>query len=656
MSKKISLCMIVKNEEINLTRCLASIKGFVDEIIIVDTGSTDLTIKVAEDNGAVVIPFLWQDDFSAARNASLEAASGDWILFLDADEALEPESGQILRQVIAGEEEGFFIKIINLIGSEGSIESSPDLVFRLFRNKPDYRFRGAIHEQIVDVILEKNGQARFQIAEGIVLRHYGYLNQQILEKNKKVRNLTIIKKELDSNPDNHMLRYHYGIELYRADRFTEAAEELTKAANNTDPKTVYYPKLLRYIALAHYSAQKYDWALEAITLGLQFFPDYADLYYYGGLIQLEQQNYAAAYQWFHQALAMPEQPAYYAPFSGSRGFRAYYQVGLLAEAFGNEEEALRFYLLSIQDNAEFTIALYAIVRILDPRSNPEYTRETMEKLCDFCTPEAQRLIGTIYFTEGAYSMAYEYLEKIEPSSLDDYTSILKAICLIQQKRTIEAIRILDTIPPGQPHFPLAMLNKILCFWFENNRTKVRALCEEFLSMGLSPDTGAVVTMLKDSLYKRISNAPAILQTEGIALIKDIVLRSLDLKNVPLAESLLARLDKHCQQEHALDFARIFSHYQEFDISLTFTEIALEGNAESAGAWYQMAEILTKQNRPEEACLCYRRTLSIEPRQPQYYVKLIRLYQAMRQDLLTEAALRYPNMPIFNELLGEEKSK
>ncbi len=648
--------MIVKNEEINLTRCLASIKGFVDEIIIVDTGSTDLTIKVAEDNGAVVIPFLWQDDFSAARNASLEAASGDWILFLDADEALEPESGQILRQVIAGEEEGFFIKIINLIGSEGSIESSPDLVFRLFRNKPDYRFRGAIHEQIVDVILEKNGQARFQIAEGIVLRHYGYLNQQILEKNKKVRNLTIIKKELDSNPDNHMLRYHYGIELYRADRFTEAAEELTKAANNTDPKTVYYPKLLRYIALAHYSAQKYDWALEAITLGLQFFPDYADLYYYGGLIQLEQQNYAAAYQWFHQALAMPEQPAYYAPFSGSRGFRAYYQVGLLAEAFGNEEEALRFYLLSIQDNAEFTIALYAIVRILDPRSNPEYTRETMEKLCDFCTPEAQRLIGTVYFTEGAYSMAYEYLEKIEPSSLDDYTSILKAICLIQQKRTIEAIRILDTIPPGQPHFPLAMLNKILCFWFENNRTKVRALCEEFLSMGLSPDTGAVVTMLKDSLYKRISNAPAILQTEGIALIKDIVLRSLDLKSVPLAESLLARLDKHCQQEHALDFARIFSHYQEFDISLTFTEIALEGNAESAGAWYQMAEILTKQNRPEEACLCYRRTLSIEPRQPQYYVKLIRLYQAMRQDLLTEAALRYPNMPIFNELLGEEKSK
>lgn len=647
--------MIVKNEEINLTRCLASINSAVDEIIVVDTGSTDQTRQVAESAGATVISFLWNDDFSAARNASLELATGDWVLFLDADEALEPGSGQILRQIVEEAHEGYFIKIINLIGSEGSVESSPDLVFRLFRNNPDYRFRGAIHEQVVDVILEKNRQASFQIAEGVVLRHYGYLNQQIIEKNKKVRNLTIIKKELDNAPGNHMLRYHYGIELYRADRFAEAAEELTKAANNTDPKTVYYPKLLRYIALAHYGAQKYDWALEAISLGLQFFPNYADLYYYGGLIHLEQKNYAGAYEWFHRALAMPEQPAYYAPFSGSRGFRAYYQVGQLAEAFGNEEEALRYYLLSLQDNAEFTIALYAIVRILDPRSNPEYTRESMEKLCDFCTPEAQRLIGTVYFTEGAYSLAAEYLEKIDPSSLDAYTSILKAICLIQQKRTIEAIRLLDAIVPGHPHFPLARLNKILCFWFENNRTKVRLLCEDFLAMGLSADTGAVVTMLKDSLYKRISNAPAILGSEGIALVKDIVLRALDLQNLPLAESLVARVDKHCQQENALDFARIFAHYQHLDIALTYTELALEANADNASAWCQMAEILTQQNRKEEACLCYRQALSIEPRQPQYYVKLITLYQNMRQELLAEAALKYPNMPVFSQLLGEETS-
>jgi glycosyltransferase involved in cell wall biosynthesis len=648
--------MIVKNEEVNLARCLHSVTGVVDEIIIVDTGSTDQTRQIGENAGAKVISFLWQDDFSAARNASLELATGDWILFLDADEALEPGSGEALRQVVEQENDGYFIKIINLIGSEGSIEASPDLVFRIFRNRPDYRFRGAIHEQIVDVILKNNVQARFQVAETVAICHYGYLSKQIIEKDKKNRNLNIIKKELENTPDNQMLRYHYGVELYRIDRFAEAAEELTKVANNTDPNTVYYPKLLRYIALAYYGDQKYEWALEAITLGLQFFPNYADLYYYGGLIRLEQKDYAGAYECFQQALSMPEQPAYYAPFSGSRGFRAYYQMGQLAEAFGNEEEALRYYILSLQDNADFTMALYAIVRILDPREDPEYTRQSMEKLCDFCTADAKRLIGTVYFTEGAYGLALDYFEKLELECMDAYTTVLTAICLTQQKRIVEAIRLLDAIPPDHSQYPLSRLNKILCFWLNTNRTKVRALCDDFLAMGLSADTGAVVAMLRDSLYKRISAPPAILGPEGMALVKDIVLRALDLKDLQLAERLLARVDQQTQKENALDLARIFEHYGYLDAALRYTQLVLEVHADSADAWCQMAEILRQKSQYEEAGLCYRRALTINPRQPQYYVKLIRLYQMMRQQLLAEVAQKFPDMPLGKHLLEEASNK
>ncbi|HWR45117.1 glycosyltransferase [Sporomusa sp.] len=652
MSNKISLCMIVKNEEINLARCLHSVAGAVDEIIIVDTGSSDQTIQVAEHAGAQVIAHIWQDDFSAARNVSLELATGDWILFLDADETLEPGTAQALRQVAESDTDGYFVKIINLIGVEGSIETCPDLVFRMFRNKPEYRFRGTIHEQIVDVILEKNRQAKFQIAENIVLRHYGYLTQQIIEKDKKNRNLSIIKKQMESDPDNNTLRYHYGVELYRIDNFTEAAEELTKAANNTDPSTIYYPKLLRYIVLAHCGAQQYDRALEAISLALKFFPNYADLYYYGGLIHLEQKNYAGAFDCFQNALSMPEQPAYYAPFSGSRGFRAYYQIARLAEAFGNEEEALRYYILSLQDNPGFTITLSAIVRILNPRKDPEYTKQAMEKLCDFCTTDAKRLIGTVYFTEGAYRLALDYFEKIEPADIDDYTSMLKAICLIQQKRILEAMRLLDAIPLNHPQYPLARMNEILCFWLNKNRTKVRVLCENFLAVGLSADTGAVVIMLKDSLYKRGSAPPAVLGLEGMSLVKDIVLRALDLQELQLAEGLLAKVAKSTQKEYALDLARIFAHYEYWDTAKLYTELYLEEHPDNADAWCLMGEILRQSNQSEEACLCYRRALSIAPQQPQYYVKLIRLYQAMRQELLFEAARKYPDMPLFRELLEE----
>ncbi|WP_378953200.1 glycosyltransferase [Pelosinus sp. sgz500959] len=656
MRKKISLCMIVKNEELNLTRCLSSIAGAVDEVIIVDTGSTDQTKQVALRAGAIVISHLWQDDFSAARNASLEAASGDWILFLDADEALEPGTEHALRQAAEEENEGYFIKIINLIGAQGSIETSPDLVFRMFRNKPDYRFRGAIHEQVVDVILEKNSQAKFAIAENIVIRHYGYLNQQILEKDKKTRNLMIIRKELDKSPDNQILHYHYGIELYRSDLFAEAAEELIKAANHTDPSTVYFPKLLRYIALAHYGAQQYDNALEAISLGLQFFPNYADLHYYGGLIHVEQKNYAGAFEWFQRALSTPEQPAYYAPFSGSRGFRAHYQLAQLAEAFGNEEEALRYYILSLQDNPNFIISLSAIVHILNPRKEPDYTKQAVEKLCDFCTADAKRLIGTVYFTERAYPLALDYFEKIEPESMDDYTSMLKAICLIQEKRILEAVRLFGAIPQGHPQYPLAKLNEILCFWFDKKRTKVRVLCEEFLAIGLSPDTGSVVSILKNSLYKRNSSPPAFLEAEGMSLIKDIVFRALDLNELQLAQNLLAKVAKQSQKENALDLARIFTDYGYLDIAKQYTELYLEEHANSPDAWCSMAEILQQKNQYEESCLCYRRALTLAPRQPQYYVKLIRLYQKMQQELLAEAVQKYPDIAIFSLLQGEATSK
>ena len=655
MKKKISLCMIVKNEEINLARCLRTITGVVDEVIVVDTGSTDQTKQVAEKAGAIVLSHTWHDDFSAARNASLDVATGDWILFLDADEALEPGTDQALLQAAKEENEGYFVKIINLIGEEGSIETSPDLVFRMFRNKPNYRFRGAIHEQIVDVILEKNSQAKFQIAEQVVIRHYGYLNQQILEKDKKNRNLTILQKELEISPDNQILHYHYGIELYRNDLFAEAAEELIKVANNTDPSTVYFPKLLRYIVLAHYGTQQYHKALEAITLGLQFFPNYADLHYYGGLIHMEQKNYAGAFEWFQRALSMPEQPAYYAPFSGSRGFRAHYQIAQLAEIFGNEEEALRYYILSLQDNPNFTIALSAIVRILNPRKEPDYTKQSIEKLCDFCTADANGLIGTIYFTERAYPLALDYFEKIDPTLMDDYTRMLKAICLIQGKRIVEALHICSAFPLDNPQYPLAKLNEILCFWFDKKRTKVRILCENFLTLGLSPDTGGVVSILKDSLYKR-SCTPVVLGVEGMSLVKDIVLRALDLEKVDLAESLLAKVATQSQQENALDFARIFADYGHFSLANYYAELNLETHMDRADAWCQLADILREQNQPEEACLCYRRALSIDPQQPQYYVKLIDLYQQMQQELLIQAKEIYPNMPIFSLLLEEVSSK
>lgn len=654
MGTRISLCMIAKDEEQNISRCLASVAGAVDEIIVVDTGSADGTRQVAREFGAQVYSFPWNDNFSDARNASLELATGDWILFLDADEELAQESREVLRRVTAKEDvEGYFVKIINYLGNEGWIETCPDLVFRLFRNRPDYRFRGAVHEQIADVILEKNHRAKYQVAEELVILHYGYLDGQIQTKRKKERNLDLLRQELTRSPDNRLLRYHYGVELYRAGRFEEAAAELVAAASGIDPQTIYLPKLVRYIVLAYHAAGRLTEALGTIEAGLRLFPDYADLYYYGGLISCEQKNYARAYEFFQRALSMPEQPAYYAPFSGTRGFRTYYQLGQLAEVFLNHEEAMRYYVSSLRENPSFVPALESITRLLNPREDPAYARKCLEQLCEFCTPQANLLMGQILFRQSAYQLALEYLERgMDRQEVPPEILLWKAICLVQQERYLEALRILDGFGPGHRLYPLAKLNQILCFWFQGNRRKVRPLVEELFALGLSQDTGAVVGLLRDSALGRRNKNGISLDDEGISLLFDIVQRALDLGKKDRAMSLLDGLTRECLVKNARAIGELFYRYGHLDAAEHYLHLHLEAGGECAGAYHILAEIKERQRAWTEAAGLYRRALALEPGEPRYYVKLIRLYENMRREILQEAISRYPGVPVLRTLLEE----
>jgi glycosyltransferase involved in cell wall biosynthesis len=191
-----------------------------------------------EEHGIHQYSFPWTGSFSDAHNFSLAQTTADWILILDADEELATNSGVKLRQLVAnGEADGYFIKIVSYLGDERWDESCSGLVFRLFRNRQEYRFHGAVHEQIADVILERNSWANIQITGGIVILHHGYLNKQVNDKDKINRNLTLMDPELRQEPGNRPLLYHYGVELYRSGRFLEAVAALLRAADGLDPQT-----------------------------------------------------------------------------------------------------------------------------------------------------------------------------------------------------------------------------------------------------------------------------------------------------------------------------------------------------------------------------------------------------------------------------------
>ena len=187
---KISACYMVKNEAKNLPRSLESVKSAVDEIIVVDTGSTDTTVEIAESYDAKVIRIPWKDDFSTPRNMAIEAASGDWIIFLDADEFFA--SPDKIRSAITKLADSTTIIIPRIdIDEEQNRELNHDWSMRIFRNVDYLRYRGLIHEHLTNV---KTGKMPYIFGSSdLTIYHTGYAASKI--KQKLQRNLELIEQE-----------------------------------------------------------------------------------------------------------------------------------------------------------------------------------------------------------------------------------------------------------------------------------------------------------------------------------------------------------------------------------------------------------------------------------------------------------------------------
>jgi glycosyltransferase involved in cell wall biosynthesis len=160
---RLSLCMIVRDNEDTIEACLASIYPWVDEIIIVDTGSKDRTIEICRKFGARIFEFPWCDDFSAARNESLRHARGEWIFWMDSDDIIDQEQGRRLRELAYGEHPVDCLGYLAQVHCESAEPGQMTVVdqVKLFRNRQDLRFEHRIHEQILPSIRRANGSVVF---------------------------------------------------------------------------------------------------------------------------------------------------------------------------------------------------------------------------------------------------------------------------------------------------------------------------------------------------------------------------------------------------------------------------------------------------------------------------------------------------------------
>ncbi len=198
----LSLCMIVKNEATRLPQCLKSVQAVVDEMIVLDTGSSDDTPAIARQFGAKVFEGTWQQDFAAARNEALTQVTGDWVLVLDADETLTPECIPAIRQAIQVED----YLVINLIRQEiGAAQSPYSLVSRLFRRHPALTFARPYHAMIDDSVidlLEKEPHWRVVSLPQVAILHDGYQAAAIAARDKSTQAEAAMSRFLQTHPND----------------------------------------------------------------------------------------------------------------------------------------------------------------------------------------------------------------------------------------------------------------------------------------------------------------------------------------------------------------------------------------------------------------------------------------------------------------------
>ncbi len=340
MKPRLSLCMIVRDEEDLLPACLDSVAGVADEVVVVDTGSVDRTPEIARSRGARVVEHPWTGDFAAARNAGLERAQGEWVLVMDADEVLHPEDrAQVPGLLIMRNVEGYLNTQVNFVGEDVDGEVEMGFSMRLFRNRAQYRYRGRIHER-VDVPSEDVRMTSLRIL------HYGYLRSMVGDRNKRSRNMELLEQAVAEQPDDMMMYYYLGNEYLARDRNEEAvtAYRLVKAAA-LEGGYLYAAKLIKNLAHGLLRLDRPEEALAELNEGLVHFPEFTDLVYMQGSIYRALGRLPEAIGCFHQCLAMG--PAKSPPLHGVNpalgSWKAAHSLGLCHEARGEWAKAADFY-------------------------------------------------------------------------------------------------------------------------------------------------------------------------------------------------------------------------------------------------------------------------------------------------------------------------
>jgi GT2 family glycosyltransferase/glycosyltransferase involved in cell wall biosynthesis/tetratricopeptide (TPR) repeat protein len=334
---RVSLTMIVRNEEANLPDCLDGLRGLFHEIVVVDTGSADRTREVAREAGARVFDVPWADSFAAARNAALDRATGDYAFWLDADDRLDPDNrGRLtdLLRALNGAPRAYVMKCRCLSDRPGGPATVVDHV-RLFPLRPDVRWDHRVHEQILPALRRAGTEVRWA---DVTVTHVGYADPAV-RRRKLDRDLRLLRLDLEEKPGHPFTLFNLGSVYAEAGDQARALECLTASLRASDPRDSIVRKLYSLIAQAHRQLGRPGEAAACVREGLGHYPEDAELGFLDGLLRREARDLVGAEAAFRALLAGREGEHFASVDDALRGVKARHNLAVVYAESGRPERA-----------------------------------------------------------------------------------------------------------------------------------------------------------------------------------------------------------------------------------------------------------------------------------------------------------------------------
>ncbi len=403
---RLSLCMIVRDEQEMLPRCLASVADAVDEMVIVDTGSTDATVEIARSFGARVLFHKWTGSFAQARNVSFDAAEGDWLLCLDADEVLVEEDAPLLRSLTGRTwREAFYLSETNYTGDLEDGTAVTHNALRVFRNRREYRFEGRLHEQIAHCL---PGYLPERVeASGVRIEHYGYLGAVRDSREKSRRNIELLRLQQRESPPTPFLHYNLGSEYAAANEPQAALAEFERAWKllQSLPERDSYqfaPALMSRMVKALRACGRPADAIARAEEGLLRFQGFTDLVLEQAIAAIALDQNKRAIELLERCIEMGDAPRRYTATQGSGSYLPRLQLAELRRAAGDYEQATRLLEHCLREHPRFigSVLPYANLLLASGVEPGEVVAQVERHMPD--PPPATRfMLGTALYESGA---------------------------------------------------------------------------------------------------------------------------------------------------------------------------------------------------------------------------------------------------------------